>query len=473
MVSVSGACGSGPSTADKRPKPVVLDTEYDDRRAGQDASQQVAAEMGVLKNPKLTKYIQQVGVKLVRFAPLRSFDYTFQIVDQPMPNAFALPGGHIYVSRGMLALANNEHELANVLGHEITHSAARHAAAQQELARRSSPLAMPYLRMAQMASYSRDHERDADQGGQFLASSAGYDAMGMSTFLRKLGNSERMEVGYSRLQSYADTHPGSTERSAATANRAQSMQPGSKHQTDQREAAYLKHIDGLILGTNPAEGIFKGSLFLHPDMNFHIRFPQGWQLVNSPQSVGAMTPRGEAIISLTAESSGDDAEKGAKDFLAEFGEKFQIQVEREKAIRIGEIDAYQIDAFGHMQGKQAAAVLTFVPYGGTIFRITSAASPSKAAQYLGRGRASARSFGPLTDEEKNSIEVLRLRIVDAQEGENLTQLGKRTQNAYAEQQTAVLNGVFTDYRFREGEKVKIARSEPYTGQDDTYRGQNN
>ncbi|MFP8874553.1 MAG: M48 family metallopeptidase, partial [Myxococcota bacterium] len=304
-IAFSGACSSSVPTEDKPPRPVVLDTEYDDRRAGQDASQQVAAEMGVLKNPELTKYIRQVGMKMVRFAPLRSFDYTFRIVDQPMPNAFALPGGHIYVSRGMLALANNEDELANVLGHEITHSAARHAAAQQELARRSSPLAMPYLRMAQMASYSRDHERDADQGGQFLAASAGYNAMGMSTFLRKLGNSERMEVGYSRLQSYADTHPGSTERSAATANRAQSMQPGSTHQTDQREASYLKHINGLVLGTNPAEGIFKGSLFLHPDMNFHIRFPQGWQLVNSPQSVGAMAPRGAAIISLTAESSGD------------------------------------------------------------------------------------------------------------------------------------------------------------------------
>ena len=464
MISFSGACSSGSSGSEDRPKPVVLKTEYDDKRAGQNASEQVAAEMGILREPALTAYVRQVGMKLVRYAPLRSFDYTFSIVDQPMPNAFALPGGHIYVSRGMLALANSENELANVLGHEITHSAARHSAARQEMARRSSPLAMPYLRMAKMASHSREHEREADQGGQFLAASAGYDAMGMSTFLRKLGNSERMEVGYSRLQSYADTHPGSTERSAATANRAQSMRNPSLSQGDHRDPGYLKHINGLVLGTNPAEGIFKGNMFLHPDMNFHIRFPQGWQLVNSPQSVGAMAPKGEAIISLTAESSGDDSEQGAKDFLAKFSEKFEIKVEREHPTEINGIKAYQIDAFGRMQGKPAAASMTFIAYGGTIFRITTAAAPSTASQFLGRGRASARSFGPLTSEELNSIEVLRLRVVDAQAGESLTELGKRTRNAYAEQQTAVLNGIFTDYRFREGEKVKIARSEPYNRQ---------
>lgn len=461
MIAFNLACSRRPPGQEEPPKPIILDTAYDDSRAGDDASQQIAAEMGLLNDPALTSYVRQVGMKMVRFAPLRPFDYTFQIVDQPMPNAFALPGGHIYVSRGMLALANNEDELANVLGHEITHSAARHAAAQQEMARRSSPLAMPYLRMAQMAAYSRDHEREADQGGQFLAASAGYDAMGMSTFLRKLGQSERMQVGYSRLQSYADTHPGSTERSAATANRAQSMRRESSPQMKEKDPNYLRHVNGLVLGTNPAEGIFHGSLFLHPDMNFHIRFPQGWQLVNSPQSVGAVAPKNEALISLTVEAKGDDPKKAAQDYLAEYGEKFQVDVQRQEAVKIGSLDAYRLDAFGLMQGQQAAAVLTFIAYNGLIFRVTSAAPPDKASQHLGRGRASARSFGPLTAEEKNSIEVLRLRIVEAEAGESLTQLGRRTRNAYGEGQTAVLNGIFADYRFREGEKVKIARSEPY------------
>ena len=156
-LSILSSCSSGTPDSEKPPKPVVLNTEYDDARVGQDASQQVAAEMGILRDPALTSYVRGVGMKLVRYAPLRSFNYTFAIVDQPMPNAFALPGGHIYVSRGMLVLANNEDELANVLGHEITHSAARHSAAQQEMARRSSPLAMPYLRMAQMASFALEN----------------------------------------------------------------------------------------------------------------------------------------------------------------------------------------------------------------------------------------------------------------------------------------------------------------------------
>ena len=148
---------------------IVLSTEYHDERAGEDAAREVREEVGMVTDPEIVAYVRQIGDRLVLRAEQRSFDYQFNVVDQFEPNAFALPGGYVYISRGLLALVSTEDELANVLGHEITHAAARHAAAQQEFMRRQNPFAMPWVRVGNLAAYSRDQERDADRGGQMMA----------------------------------------------------------------------------------------------------------------------------------------------------------------------------------------------------------------------------------------------------------------------------------------------------------------
>ena len=122
------------------------------------------------------------AVRLLRHAPQRPFEYEFKILDQTVPNAFALPGGKIYVSRGLLSLASSEDELAGVLGHEITHAVERHAAGRIEHASRLNPFIIGLMRAAEIAEYSRDQERDADRGGQILAAQAGYDPVGIATF---------------------------------------------------------------------------------------------------------------------------------------------------------------------------------------------------------------------------------------------------------------------------------------------------
>ena len=221
--------------------------------------------------------MRSVALRLLRHAPSRPFEYEFKIVDQRVPNAFALPGGKIYISRGLLALVNSEDELAAVIGHEITHSAERHAAARIEHARRINPLAIGYLRAARIAAYGRDHERDADRGGQILAARAGYDPNGIATFLRKLDASERYVVGWSRLPSFLSTHPTSPQRSALASQRAAelSWERVRAVAADQPEG-YRSMIDGLVLGDDPAGGLFKDGRFIHPDMGFSLRFPPGW-----------------------------------------------------------------------------------------------------------------------------------------------------------------------------------------------------
>ena len=265
-------CASSPEKQEKK-KRTVLSTHYDDARVGRETSQAVAAQMGVIADDPLTAYVSGIGHKLLRGVPRRSFQFQFQVVDQVEPNAFALPGGYIYVSRGLLALANNEDELACVLGHEITHVIRRHAAAQQEAAAHSNPLSMPWARAADMAGYGRDMERDADKGGQILCAAAGYNPMALSTFLKNMGQLERMVVGHSRVPSFFDTHPGSTERATVNAVRSSELRWKRDPNLGDTQVSYFQRIDGLALGQRPEGGMFVGDLFLHPDLDFAIRFP--------------------------------------------------------------------------------------------------------------------------------------------------------------------------------------------------------
>jgi hypothetical protein len=277
-------CASSPKSGKGKPKRVVLSTEYDDARVGRDASVDVKNELGALDNAELDAYVGAIGRKLLRGVPRKSFDYQFTVIDQEEPNAFALPGGYIFVSRGLLALANNEDEVACVLGHEIIHAAKRHAAAQQALAGAINPLAMPWNRAASMAAYGRDMERDADKGGQILCAAAGYDPMAMSTFLESLEQLQRLQKGYSRRPSFFDTHPGTKERVASNAVRAGEIRWRRDPNIGDSRAALLAQVDGLPVGQRPETGIFEGDSFLHPTLDFHIRFPDGWRQMNANQA---------------------------------------------------------------------------------------------------------------------------------------------------------------------------------------------
>lgn len=455
------ACAGQQPEGEEKKRTVILSTEYHDQRAGEETSEKIEAEMGIVQDPALTAYVQEIGKRLVRYAPPRTFEYRFAIVDQPVPNAFALPGGYIYLSRGAVALANTEDELANVIGHEIHHSAARHAAAQQETARRSSVFLMPFLRFARLAAYGRDQERDADMGGQILAAKAGYDPMGMADFLQHLGNTERLAIGYSRLPGYFDTHPSTTERVATTVGRARDMEWERDPSRETGPAAYLRNIEGVVLGPNPAEGIFRKNHFLHPDLDFQLSLPEGWQLLNTHQAVGAISPGGEARVFLMLDSDEPDAKKAAEAFFEKHAQEFRARLERGQPVKIGELDAYRIEIRARVGGLATTAHITFIPYNGTTYRITGATPAAAAAEYVGRTRNVARSFRPLSEADRTSFEILRLRVVEAEAGEDLAALSARTGNSWDEGRTAVLNGLFHDARFEEGQLVKIARAEPY------------
>jgi predicted Zn-dependent protease len=460
LALAAAACaGGGAPHASDRGARTVLMTEHDDVRAGTEASADVRAQIGLFDDPALTAYVQGIGAKLVRGLPVRSFAYQFAIVDQVEPNAFALPGGYVFVSRGLLLLANDEDELACVIGHEITHVANRHAAQQQALARSGSPLTMPWTRAAQMASYSRDMERNADEGGQVLCAAAGYDPAAMASMLRTLTLAERLRAGVSRTPGWFDTHPGEQERASIASVRARELRWRRDPALGDPRQALLRRLDGMPAGQRPEAGVFVGDWFLHPELDFQVLFPHGWRQQNSAGLVGAMAPERDAVVQVTGQPPADSPQAAADAWLAMMEKTQKLDVEESKRVQVAAGDAWRLGVRGATAGGSLRASVTFVPHAGATYLITGMAPSMRGGAYEGRFLSTARSFGPLAPERRAALRVERVRIATARPGETLAALSQRTGNAWDLQTTAVSNALFTDHRFAGGEWVKVTDEE--------------
>ena len=452
-----------PELAREEPKRrTVLATAADDARVGEDAEKQAIAELGILQDEALQRYVQEVGARVAAHAPATGFDYRFQVVDPWTPNAFALPGGAIFVSRGLLALTNSEDELANVLAHEIVHVASRHAAAQQLVAK-ATPFAFGWWGAGQIAAYARDQERDADDTGQRLAAAAGYDPAAMSSLLRGLEQEERIQLGASRLPSFLQHHPANTERMAMAFSRGSELRWVPRPGVSGDREGHLRRLEGLVVDANPAEGVFLGSRFLHPDLGFALSFPDGWRLVNTSRMVAAFSPQGNARFALESAGPGDDPRIAAGTFLAVEARQLGAQVLTAQSLEIGGRPAYEVRAQIWTPQGAMAGQLTWIAHDGLVYRLSASAPASVAGHFFGRGRAMARSFRPITEPERAEIRAERLRIAEARSGEDLAALSRRAGNAWDPARTAVLNGLLPGTPLAGGQLLKIVVSEPYEG----------
>jgi len=447
-----------PARADRT---VLLDSTYDDRDAGREASKGVEAQIGLLGDPALDAYVQGIGDKLLRAIPNRPFVYQFRVVDQVEANAFALPGGHIFVSRGLLALANDEDELACVIGHEIGHVVKRHAAAQQESASGQFPLLNSMLRAGKMAAYARDLERSADHDGQILCAAAGYDPSALARFLEAMMNYEKLQTGSVRESSYFDSHPLSSERSTVARVDASQLRWKRDPKLGDPRAALLAHIDGLPVGQRPEAGMFLGDVFFHPGIGFKLRFPRGWAKQNTPQAVGAQSPRGNAVVYMTNDVPPGEPRQVAERWASE-NVKGNGEVDNEAAFPVGGLPAWRLDVSGHISGAPVRSYITFIPFANAIWRVTGAAVADKD---LDMTLATTRSFRAVSDEDRAALRETRLAIVRAEPGEDLTALTSRTSNVWGSYATAIFNALPPSQQFAGGETVKIAREVPYRAPD--------
>ena len=470
LVALDSGCAVNPVTGNRE---VVLLSVDSEKEIGAENAQQVEKEMGLFQNPALLDYTQAIGNRLAEHSPYQEVSYQFQIVDSEDPNAFALPGGYVYVSRGLLVLVNSEDELAGVIGHEIGHVAARHGV--QRLTR-SAPIGLvtgitsaavgivssslsnvvsgtgSLLNSAILAPYSRGQENDADAIGQELAAKAGWNPEGITLFLNTLNREVARKGGDSGRIAFLSTHPSTPERVSKTEQRASEIEYNKVKSIAKNHAAFLDKLNGLIIGEDVRQGVIIGRDFLHPTMNIGMTFPEAWEIVNHPDYVVAVAKGQGATIMLQLQGEGIDPGKAASSFLdeANLGNKTV------KKITISGLPASRVV----LDRRGQKAIITWVAYKGDIYRLI-AVSKNNGANYSQVLRKTMSSFHQLSSSEKTKIRQQRLRIISARKGEKLAALLKRAGSTWDEETCAIANNLQVGDVLKERQLVKVAISEVF------------
>jgi predicted Zn-dependent protease len=452
------------------------------KEAGDEEAKKVEQQMGVLRDHDLNAYVVALGTKLAAVSELPQGPWQFKIIDRPEPNAFALPGGHIYVTRGLLTLVNSEDELAGVIGHEIGHVTADHSAKRMAAAIVTAPvniatgiaggvlgIVSPTLGSVVagtgtlltgglvLAPYSREQEHDADEIGQNLAARAGYDPAGLPRFLNTLDRDVALLSKEERNFHFLDSHPLTPDRVARTEERAKTLaQAASSPIASGRDAVFAK-LEGILVGEDPAQGVFVKSRFLHPEFDLAMTFPAEWETRNTNEAAGAVSPKKDGLVALRMASENETLkevlDESAKDQPSQKFERFEVNGLPAARTRF--------------EGNDAVAEVTLIEYDKYVYAIVGEAADSVAKKYIPLFRATVSSFHPLKDSERRAISESRLRVRKAKAGETPEQIAKRTDSTWDAAHVAVANGVEVGDRFDAGRSVKLALPQLYKAKPKT------
>jgi predicted Zn-dependent protease len=456
---------------------IAQDISYD-KKLGAENALIVEQEMGIYHHDSLTRLVNAVGQKLVSRLKKNPFEFKFFLADTPEPNAFALPGGYIYVTRGILPLLQTEDELAGIMAHEIIHVTERHSVKQMRKGVIGGVLQLPgnlinsvtgtqignilntpvaLSSRVFIAKYSRGHEKQADGGGVQLAASAGYNANALADALERLSKGVELMTGKAEKKDYFSDHPFTPTRAADIRNAAPKYKPvNSSHITRSKEM-FQVNFNGLCFGPNPKQGIFKDTLFIHPDLGFSWIVPSGWETVNKPGSVGSYTEKVDAFVILSIV----DTAKSAR----EIGEKVQQKVGKSKELivqsavdtTINYNNAYLLRLKSADKKKEVLVELLWIEFEGHLFSLVGAFAPVNkqvAHQALCTIRKSQK-------EELEAVLLYELQVVYAKKSETIEQLSERTGNKLKLPLTALINDLDQKNPLNENILVKIIRSIPY------------
>ena len=461
---LAGACASTPGSREIfLPDPPKL---TESAPQGLREHQRVlAAYGGAYEDPKLQALLTRVANRLVAASERPQVTYKVTILNSPAVNAFALPTGQLYVTRGLLGLANDSSELASVVSHEIAHVIARHADTREEQARRaelvnnvvndvlSDPedgaMALARSKLA-LASFSRAQEFEADGIGVGIAARSGYDPFGAARFLTSMGrNADFRSVGHSRDNrplDFLSSHPATPERVKSARNSARQLATPGPSERD--KAAYLASLDGLVYGEDPIDGFVRGRRFLHPKLGFTFTAPDGFSLDNTAQAVLGLKDNGNQALRL------DVVKVPAEQTLIEYLNSGWIE-----NIEAGSVEELSINGFpaatATAKGEQWTFRLYAIRFGSEVYRFIFAAK-TRTAETERTFREAVGTFRRLTLAEIQSAKPLRLKIVKVQQGDIVERLASRM--ALIDRQLdrfRVLNGLDANERLQPGELVKI------------------
>jgi len=439
LLSLTG-CAINPVTGDSD---FVLMSEDDEIAIGRKNHPKIIEQYGLYEDPALQRYVQRIGDKLAAKSHRSNLLYRFTVLDSAQINAFALPGGYIYITRGLLAYLNNEAQLAAVLGHEIGHVTARHGVRQQSASAATGLLAAILasqagfagadnisnaLGAALVSGYGRDHELESDGLGAEYLARTGYDPNAMLEVIKVLKDQEVYDRAQAKKegrepQTYHGlfaSHPDNDTRLQSVVGKANKLKVNDNGEKV-KLVTFLQNMEGLVYGDSEAQGIQRGRNFYHKDLGITIAMPEGWRTENQPSRLIAIAPNNAAVLQI--QSLDRNKRLSPENFLRQ-----RLKLKR---LRSGE-------AFNHngFQGYTAVATAD-TPYGLRFTRYIVLYKGDKAWVFLGAAKDSnkpyqydkaildtARSFRPLRKHEIKLAKAMKLHIVVAKKDRSFDTLAK-------------------------------------------------
>lgn len=416
------ACAVNPVTGQQQ---LMLLSEQEESRLGRTTDQAVVQQYGLYQDAVLQNYLQAMGLPMGRNSHRPNLDWQFKIMDSPVVNAFAAPGGYIYVTRGLLAAVNNEAELAAVLGHEIGHVTARHSAQQysstmlanlglgvgQAMLGGYGDLLGPLLKTSAgllFLKFSRDDERQADALAVEYASRAGYDAGRMADFFitlqRQPGENGR-QAG--RLPEFFATHPSPENREATVRSMAVAWQARLPALTFRvNREPLLSRLDGLVYGEDPRLGFCEDGWYYLPQYQVQLPIPAGWQVEREGSKVQMRHP-GQRAVSLLSIHPRSHADQVVAAFLKSTGAK----VEQDHSLSGTALPGRRLVSLLGSAQQGAVVVSHIYQRGADVFAFHAMSAETNSVELTELMQQPAAGFTVMTDPARLQRQPQRIAVV--------------------------------------------------------------
>ena len=476
LAGVAAACATNPVTGGRE---LVFMSESQEADLGRDADAQIRSEMGVYDDAALQEYISAIGNRLAAVSHRPDLPWQFAVIDSPVVNAFAVPGGYIYLTRGLLAYLNDEAELAGVLGHEIGHVTARHSvqaysrAAGAQMGLLLGQIFVPAMRPRYGApgvgdaagqglgllflKFGRDDERQADRLGAEYAVASGWDPHGVGDMLTTLGRiadtSDRRGT-----PNWLATHPEPADRVAGVAGTVETLLADTPDLSALRvdRAGYLSRIEGIVYGDNPEQGVVRGREFLHPALRFALEFPAGWEVHNGAEMVVAREPGQDRYMLLQlAQETGYDLQRIAE---REMGGAGFAEVQGTTS-EINGLEAYVGTYTQDVRGiGSMIARVAFIQSGSSVYLFGAFADADGYRLVERDVHDSIHSFRRLSRDEADGIRPNRVAVYRVREGDTWQRIAQRIGAEIVPAATlAVMNGFPANEQPLPGDVIKVVQ----------------
>ena len=465
------SCAKNPVTGKNE---LMLMSKDQEIAMGKQSDPDIVAFFGLYEDQRLQNFINEKGKQMAAVSHRKELPYEFKIVDSPVVNAFAVPGGFVYFTRGIMAHFNNEAEFAGVLGHEIGHITARHSAKQYSNAMlgqvglvAGSIISPEFAQFADVAQtglqllflkFGRDAESQSDKLGVEYSTKIGYDASEMADFFSTLDRLSS-QAGGEEVPTFLSTHPDPADREQKVAKLAADWKRKVKAtDLEVNREDYLKMIDGIVYGEDPKQGFVENNVFYHPVLRFQFSVPSTWALQNTPQQVQMVPKDGRAVMMLTL-AQGKSLDAAAQTAV----QNYQVNVLESERSTINGLPAVVLigDQQNEQQTQQAAQqsvrlIMCLIQHGEHIYNIVGASTQGDFNAYMQLFQSTMGSFRELSDQTKINKQAERVRVKTVPQDGTLAQaLSSLRVDQKRTEEVAVLNGMDLNDRVERGMLIKV------------------